>query len=81
MNCREFVDFLMDYLEGELPKGQRETFDSHMEACPSCVLYLDTYQKTIRLGRSLCDDPDGPPPPDAPERLVAAILAARARSD
>ena len=77
MTCREFVEFLMDYLNDELPEDQRTIFDSHMDDCPSCVTYLDSYRETIRLGKSLCDDPDGPAPPDAPERLVAAILAAR----
>jgi anti-sigma factor RsiW len=81
MTCREFVDFLMNYLNGELPVAQRDSFDAHMNVCPSCVLYLETYRQTIRLGKSLCEDPDGPTPPDAPERLVAAILAARGRSD
>ena len=79
MTCREFVDFLMDYLEQSLPKTQRETFEEHLGDCPSCVTYLETYAETVRLEKTLCeDDPDGPVPEDVPEQLVAAILAARA---
>ncbi|MCA9510281.1 MAG: zf-HC2 domain-containing protein [Myxococcota bacterium] len=75
MNCREFVDFLMAYLDEELEPVARDVFEGHMGACPSCKDYLDTYADTIRLGRLACAD-DGVPC-DAPEELVAAILAAR----
>jgi anti-sigma factor RsiW len=78
MNCKEFVEFLMEYLEGGLPVSERSTFEAHMVDCPGCETYLETYGETIRLGREcLCDPPDGPVPGDVPEELVTAILAAR----
>ncbi len=77
MNCREFVDFLMDYLEEQLPDRQRRVFETHMDDCPTCVTYLDTYRETARVGRELCSDPDGPVPEEVPEGLVRAVLAAR----
>ena len=77
MNCREFVDFLMDYLDGHLAEAQDATFRMHMAECPGCVRYLDTYRATVRLGKTCCEDPEGPIPPDVPEALVKAILAAR----
>jgi len=77
VNCREFVDFLMDYLDGTLPDQQLTTFRQHMDDCPSCVTYLDTYRETVRLGRELCADPEGPVPPEVPRGLVEAVLAAR----
>lgn len=78
MTCREFIDFLMGYLEGELDPEVRAAFDGHMEACPQCVTYLDTYRKTVRLGREvLCEEPGAPVPDEVPEALVAAIRAAR----
>jgi hypothetical protein len=43
-----------------------------------CVAYLDSYRKTIQLEQAACSMPaDGPPPSDAPEELVQAILRAR----
>ena len=54
MTCREFVDFLMAYLEGELPASQRDAFDAHMRVCVSCVHYLEGYRETVRLGRAVC---------------------------
>ncbi len=80
MNCREFVDFLMEYLEGGLDPGARATFEQHMDACPACITYLDTYRETVRLGKEiLCDSPDAPVPEGVPDGLVEAILAARKR--
>ncbi len=76
LTCREFADFIMAYLDGDLPEAQREAFQEHIGICPPCVHYLDSYKETIRLG-CLCRDGEGPPPEDAPEALVEAILAAR----
>ncbi len=77
MNCREFVDFLMGYLEDELPDEQTLIFREHMRECPRCETYLDTYRETVRLGKSFCSDPEAPVPADVPEALVEAILVAR----
>ncbi len=77
LTCREFADFLMAYLDGELPADEHAEFQRHMGMCPPCVDYVETYRETVRLGR-LCCDPEGPVPADAPERLIQAILAARA---
>jgi anti-sigma factor RsiW len=79
MTCRELAEFLLAYVEGELPEEQRDEFDRHNFDCPPCKAYLKTYKETIALGRSICQDPDGPVPEDVPEELVRAILAARAK--
>ena len=76
MNCREFVEFLMDYLDESLPSNQLHTFRQHLQACPGCETYLDTYRETVKLGK-MCGDPDAPVPEEVPETLVRAILAAR----
>lgn len=77
MNCREFVDFLMSYLDGELDETARSVFDSHLGGCRACRSYMDDYVKTVELGRAACAEPEGPVPADAPEELVQAILQAR----
>ena len=78
MTCRELVDFLMEYLEGDLPEDTRSVFEEHVGFCPPCKAYLDTYRVTVTLGQGVCGDPEGPVPDDVPEQLVQAILAARA---
>jgi anti-sigma factor RsiW len=81
MNCREFTEFLHEYLFGSLPAQERAEFDKHLAECPWCVAYLDSYQKTIALERSAFPAPESAPPPaDAPDELVQAILRARSRA-
>jgi len=81
LSCREFVDFLMEYLDGELGEGERRVFEAHIGDCTPCGTYLETYRETVRLGRSVCresaDPATDPVPEDVPEELVRAILAAR----
>jgi predicted anti-sigma-YlaC factor YlaD len=76
MNCREFVDFLMTYLDGELEPEPARVFEEHMELCPPCLTFLDTYRDTIRLGRFACRE-GAPALEEVPEELIQAILAAR----
>ena len=78
MNCREFTEFLMAYLDGELAEGERSAFDFHLHGCQSCVNYLDSYRATIALGQRACSE-DEAIPEDVPEALVQAILAARGK--
>ena len=75
-SCREVLDFLADYLDGELPDATRSEFERHLAKCPECVEYLDGYREAVRLGR-LAGDPVGAPQEEVPEELVAVILASR----
>jgi anti-sigma factor RsiW len=77
MTCRDIAEFLSDYLDNSLPEAQRAVFEAHLAECPDCVVYLQTYQETIRLGKAACAHSDDPIPPDVPDELVRAILAAR----
>jgi len=78
LSCRDLIEFLARYLDGELPPDERARFDAHLAACPYCVDYLASYRETIRLGREACE-PDAGPPEDLPPELVDAILASRTR--
>jgi anti-sigma factor RsiW len=78
MKCSEFVEFVMEYLDGTLGESERCVFEGHIELCPPCVNYLASYRETVRLGNSICM-PDDEVPADVPEELVQAILAARRR--
>ena len=78
MKCREFVAFVMEYLDGTLGESERSVFEEHVGCCPPCVNYLASYRETVRLGHSMCA-PDDEVPTEVPEELVQAILAARAR--
>ena len=77
LSCREFVEFLGDYLSGDLPAAQVAVFNAHLALCPSCVSYTKTYQEAVRLGRGALLAEDDPLPPEVPEELVRAVLASR----
>jgi mycothiol system anti-sigma-R factor len=80
LTCREFIEFLYAYLDGELPPEQARTFKAHLELCPPCVRYLESYQCVRELPQKCAElDREGPPP-DMPEALVRAILDARRKT-
>ena len=74
MTCRDFAEFLLEYVEGELPAEARRRFDEHMAICPDCVNYLRHYTETVRAGRLAVAEEL---PADVPDELVSAILKAR----
>ena len=75
--CRDAVQFLMQYLDGELPAAQREGFERHLQSCPPCVEYLNSYRETIRLGKACTDEAAA-----LPDSLREGILRAlRDRKD
>jgi anti-sigma factor RsiW len=77
VSCREFADFIADYLAGELPVSIVEQFDQHLSVCVNCVRYLEGYRATVALGRAAFDTSDESLPAEVPEELVKAILNAR----
>ena len=77
MTCREFADFMMDYLSDELSSEWRARFEHHLSLCTNCQKYLTSYEETVKLGKKAFEDDDAPLPAEVPEALVRAILAAR----
>jgi anti-sigma factor RsiW len=79
VTCREFADFMMDYLSGELSSESRAEFDHHLSVCSNCRRYLASYRETVNLGKRAFEDDDANVPAELPDELVKAILAARPR--
>ena len=77
ITCRQFEDFLLAYLEGELPDRQRFVFELHLKVCRECRDYLAAYRRTIEVSQRAVEDPDGLLPEAVPEDLVKAVLTAR----
>lgn len=77
ISCREFENFILAYLEGELPARQLRTFELHIRICRECRDYLAAYRLSTELARRAFEDPDQPLPEDVPDDLVKAILAAK----
>lgn len=72
MTCRDVLQFLMEYLNGELPPEQSAGFEAHLLGCPSCVNYLNSYRQTVALGQMLSVVEAEA---EVPEELLRAVLA------
>jgi anti-sigma factor RsiW len=79
VTCREFAEFMMDYLSGDLPADVRTRFDDHLTRCTNCRRYLTSYEETMKLGKHAFENESAELPADVPDELVKAILAARRR--
>jgi anti-sigma factor RsiW len=79
MTCREFVDFIMGYLEGELPGEVQAPFERHLSRCPDCDRYLRQYKALVAAGRHAFGNPEDEVPSDVPEELITAIRESRRR--
>lgn len=81
ITCAEAIDFMLAYLDGELPESQRAIFAAHLAICADCRNYLASYESTIRLAQQSGEaDPKGAGLPPIPEELLRAILNSRPSS-
>jgi len=77
ITCREFDEFVLDYIDDELSERHRSIFELHLRLCPECRQYLVAYQRASEAGRAVFPPTDAPVPDDVPEDLIKAILKAR----
>ena len=47
--CRDVVEVVTDYLEGELAPDDRRAFERHLAACEGCQAYLEQLRTVIRV--------------------------------
>lgn len=50
-DCPQMMDLLVDYLDGELDPKARDQLEHHLELCPPCVSFLETYKETGKVCR------------------------------
>lgn len=78
LTCRDFIDFLDDYIAGVQAAEVCAEFERHMGLCPDCADYLKSYQETVRLvGEALSAEQIQAQCESAPDELIRAILAAK----
>jgi anti-sigma factor (TIGR02949 family) len=47
--CRELMDHVSDYIDGELEASICAELEAHLAGCPNCRIMVDTVRKTITL--------------------------------
>lgn len=77
LSCREFEDFVLDYLDGALSERQHKQFKLHLRLCRECRQYVQAYKRSIEVSQAVCSSADVQLPEDVPEDLIKAILKSR----
>ena len=49
--CKECLDLLYDYLEGELDTNTTKSLEEHFEDCPPCISFFNTYKSSTKICR------------------------------
>lgn len=74
IDCRQVVELVTDYLEGELPPELTAEVEAHLALCEGCQVYLEQMRRTIvELGRVPVDSLS----PEAQQELVATFRTFR----
>lgn len=76
MTCKEFVDFIRAYRDGELSGESLRVFEDHITKCAPCKVYLREYGEIVALAKGAYAEPDDEVPPQVPPEIVNAVLAA-----
>ena len=69
-NCRDLLDGLSDYLDGEASAELCAEIRRHMSSCDKCRVVIDTLGKTVKLYRQL---PKADMSEEARERLYKVL--------
>jgi len=48
-DCRQLLNSLSDYVDGDLPQELCDEIELHMNDCDNCRIVVDTLSKTISL--------------------------------
>lgn len=48
-NCKDSINLLMDFLDGELSQEDAQHLREHLQGCAPCVDFLRTYKATPGL--------------------------------
>ncbi len=68
--CRDLLDQLSGYIDGELEATICAEVEAHLAECPNCRIMVDTVRKTITLYRSQATTTL---PSDVEERLFKVL--------
>jgi Putative zinc-finger len=66
LTCERETALIADFLASNLSPGVLASFEKHLEDCPDCKAFLQTYKKTIEITRSFLDLQSAKAPPRKP---------------
>jgi anti-sigma factor RsiW len=75
LSCKQLVELVTDYLEGQLDPTREAALDAHLAACDGCDTYVEQMRQTVIALRGLADG--GEIPPRAREAVLAAFAEHR----
>jgi anti-sigma factor RsiW len=75
--CREAVEAVTAYLEGQLPPRERARFERHLAGCPHCTAYLEQIRETIAVTGAIAAGDLSPDAQAALQGVFAAWAAER----
>jgi anti-sigma factor RsiW len=74
LSCREIVELVTDYLEGDLDATTTTAFEAHLDVCPGCQRYVEQIRETVT---TLGDVSSDNLPAEAQAGLLEAFRAFR----
>ena len=77
LECRQIAELLGDYFDQTLPGHLRELLEFHIDGCPPCVAFVNTYRGTIAATRTL---PETPMPTELKKRLLSVLREQRSQT-
>jgi anti-sigma factor RsiW len=57
MACKEMLEKLSEYIDGELDPKLCEDLEKHMSDCNPCLIFVNTLKKTISLFKYASSEP------------------------
>ncbi len=67
-SCKDVVELMLQFLDGELAEPDDRDLREHLSACPPCVDFLNTYRRTPELCREALEK-------DMPKELADRLTA------
>jgi anti-sigma factor RsiW len=64
--CREMLEHVSAYIDGELGAGECHRIEAHCRTCPRCAAFIESLRHTV----GLCREAGGRPLPESVRELA-----------